>query len=90
MSFWDRLLGRQSSSGKLAKDRLQLVIVHDRSEMMGLSPEVMAQMRDELIAVVSKYVEINQEEMHIQLSEDREQSRLVANIPLRPHAPRQP
>lgn len=86
MSFWDRLFGRQPASGSVAKDRLQLVLVHDRSELMGLTPELMEQMRDELIAVLSKYVDIDREEMDISVSQGREQSRLVANIPLRPQA----
>ena len=69
MGFWDRLLGRKPSSGQVAKDRLQLVLVHDRSELLGLSPEIMEQMRDELIMVLSKYVEINREEMDISLTQ---------------------
>ncbi|MBA3532394.1 MAG: cell division topological specificity factor MinE [Ardenticatenales bacterium] len=81
MGFWDKLLGRQPSSGKVAKDRLQLVLVHDRS---GLSPEMIEQMRDELIAVLSKYVEINHEEMEISLTQGRGQNKLIANIPIRP------
>jgi cell division topological specificity factor len=81
MGFWDRLLGRRPSSGQVAKDRLQLVLVHDRT---GLSPEVIEQMRDELIAVLSKYVEIDHEEMEISLSQGRGQSTLIANIPIQP------
>ncbi len=80
MGFWDTLFGRRPSSSQVAKDRLQLVLVHDRA---GLSPEVMNQMRDELIAVLSKYVEINREEMEITLTQGREQNKLVANIPIR-------
>lgn len=90
MSFWDRLFGRKSESGKTAKDRLQLVLVHDRSELMGLTPELMDQLRDELIAVLSRYVDIDREEMDISVSQGREQSRLVANIPLRPQASARP
>lgn len=80
MSFWDRLLGRKPASGRVAKDRLQLVLVHDRS---GLSPEMLNQMRDEIIEVVSKYVEINRDEMDISLTQGRSQNKLIANIPIR-------
>ncbi|MGH2542451.1 MAG: cell division topological specificity factor MinE [Ardenticatenaceae bacterium] len=80
MSFWDLLFGRKPASRKIAKDRLQLVLVHDRS---GLSPELLGQMRDEIIAVLSKYVEIDREEMDIQLTQGRDQNKLVANIPIR-------
>ena len=81
MSFLDRLLGRRPTSRQVAKDRLQLVLVHDRS---GLSPETMEKMRDELIAVLSKYVDINREEMEISLTQGRGQNKLTANIPIRP------
>jgi cell division topological specificity factor len=80
MDFFDRLLGRKAPSGQVAKDRLQLVLVHDRS---GLSPEIIEQMRDEIIAVVSKYVDVNLEEMDISLSQGKGQSKLIANIPIR-------
>lgn len=80
MDFLDRLLGRKPNSGQVAKDRLQLVLVHDRS---GLSPEVVEQMRDEIIAVVSKYVDINREDMEFSLSQTRGQSKLTADIPIR-------
>lgn len=81
MGFLDRLLGRKTPSSKVAKDRLQLVLVHDRA---GLSPEVIEQMRDELIAVLSKYVDINHDEMEISLTQGRGQNTLIANIPIRP------
>jgi cell division topological specificity factor len=81
MGFWDRLLGRKPTSGQVAKDRLQLVLVHDRA---GLSPEVIEQMRDEIIEVLSKYVDIDHQEMEISLSQGRGQSTLIANIPIHP------
>ena len=81
MGFWDRLFGRQPASSKVAKDRLQLVLVQDRS---GLSPETMEQIRDEIIGVLSKYVEIDRTEMDISLSQGRGQTTLVANIPFEP------
>ena len=81
MSFWDRLLGRKPSSSETAKNRLQLVVVHDR---YGLSDEILHQMQEEIIAVLSKYVDIDREHMDIQLTPGREQNRLVADIPIRP------
>ena len=86
MNFWDRLLGRKPSSSETAKNRLQLVVVHDR---YGLSDEILHQMQEEIIAVLSKYVDIDRDHMDIQLTPGREQNRLVADIPIRPmRAPR--
>jgi cell division topological specificity factor len=81
MGFWHRLFRRESGSSNVAKERLQLVLVHDRS---GISPEVMKNLRDELIAVISKYVEIDAGTMEFELSQNRTQNTLTANIPLRP------
>jgi cell division topological specificity factor len=80
MGFLDRLLGRERTSREVAKDRLQLVLVHDRA---GLSPEMMDRMREEILVVLSKYVEVDREGMEISLTQGRNQNKLVADIPLR-------
>ena len=50
MGFLDRLFGRQEpTSREIAKDRLQLVLVHDRVK---LSPGMMDLMKDELITAL--------------------------------------
>ena len=55
----NKLLGRQPASANTAKQRLQLVLAHDRSD---LNPELLQQMRREILEVVSRYVEIDFEE----------------------------
>ena len=50
----DKLLGRQPASADTARQRLQLVLAHDRSD---LNPELLDQMRREILEVVSRYVE---------------------------------
>lgn len=81
MGFWNRLLGREPTSREIAKDRLQLVLIHDR---LGLSQETISQMQEEIIAVLSRYVDIERDKMDISLTQKRGQNKLVANIPLRP------
>lgn len=79
-SFWDRLLGRrQQGSGKDAKERLQLVLVTDRSD---LSPEKMQAMKDEIMAVISKYVNIARDKVEINIEQRQRDSWLVADIPI--------
>lgn len=78
MGFFDKMFG-QSKSGNVAKERLQVVLVHDRIK---LPPPVMEQLRAELAAVISKYVDVDPGGIDISLSKQARQSRLVADVPL--------
>lgn len=79
MNVFSRLFGRKENSSAVAKNRLQLVLVHDRVD---LTPGKLEQMKDELIQVISKYVEIDQQGIDIALTKNNNQSRLTAQIPL--------
>ncbi len=78
--FLQRLLGRQKPSGTLAKERLQLVLAHDRSD---LNPELLEQMRREILEVVQRYVEIDLEEGDVSLETEDRVTALVANLPIK-------
>lgn len=77
MSF---LRSRQRSANA-AKDRLQLVLIHDRS---GLSPGKLEALKDELIEVVSRHIDIDIDAVHVTLTNERDRQRLVAEVPLAP------
>jgi cell division topological specificity factor len=80
MNIFNRLLGRREpSSREVARDRLQLVLVQDR---VNLSPDKMTELKDELIKIISKYVEIDRDGIDISLTKSGRQSRLTANIPI--------
>ena len=80
MGFLDRLFGtREPTSSEIAKERLQLVLVHDR---INISPTMLDRMKDELIAVISRYVEIDEMGVDVTFSQSRKESRLVADIPV--------
>ncbi len=80
MRFLSRLFGRgNSSSSDVAKQRLQLVLVHDRSN---ISPGLMAVIRDDIISVISRHVDIDRSGVEINFSQQGRESRLVADIPL--------
>ena len=78
--FIDKLLGRQAASASTAKQRLQLVLAHDRSD---ISPELLDQMRREIFEVVAKYVDIDLEEGDVSLETEDRVTALVANLPFR-------
>jgi cell division topological specificity factor len=78
--FIQRLLGRETPSGSLARERLKLVLAHDRSD---LNPELLEQMRREILEVVQKYVEIDLESGDVSLETGDRVTALVANLPIR-------
>jgi cell division topological specificity factor len=78
MTFLNRFRG-QKSSANAAKERLQLVLIHDRA---GLSPARLEALKDEMIAVISRHIEIDQRAVNVSLTNERNRQRLVADIPL--------
>ena len=70
---------KKEKSGKVAKKRLQMVLIQDRASV---SPEVMEKLRDDIIKVISKYMVINQSDMEISLENVEDSVALVANIPV--------
>ncbi|MBI5878935.1 MAG: cell division topological specificity factor MinE [Chloroflexi bacterium] len=80
MNILDRLFGRREpSSSAIAKERLQLVLVHDRVK---LSPELMETLKSEIIAVISRHVTIDEQSMEIKLTSGRGYQKLTADIPI--------
>lgn len=80
------LFGRKSPSSDIAKDRLKLLLIHDR---MNCSTELLEMMKADIIAVISKYVDVDDNEFDIEIStmetdETRKKSPVLsANIPIK-------
>ena len=84
MSFID-FFKRKPSSGNVAKDRLKLVLVSDRANC---SPELMEQIKNDIINVLQKYLEIDLEGLDIKISQTELDDNgavpaLFANIPIK-------
>lgn len=75
-----KVFGRESASADIAKERLRLVLVHDRTNV---SPQFLEALKEELIAVISRYMEIEEESMDVTLQSGEHQVALVASIPIR-------
>ncbi len=74
------LLGRETKSANQAKERLQLVLVHDRTN---LNSSTLEEMKDEIIEVISQHIDIDTQGVSIEINKDGRQQRLVADIPIR-------
>jgi cell division topological specificity factor len=75
----DFLFGRKKSAHS-AKERLQLVLIHDRTDM---TPAEFEALKDDLIATISRHVDIEPAAVSINVAQDGRSQRLVADIPLR-------
>lgn len=74
----DRIRGKQQSASK-AKERLQLVLIHDRTD---LSAGQIESMRDEIIEVITRHVNIDRSAVQITVQQEGREQYLLAEIPI--------
>ncbi len=86
MDFFKMFTKKKENSKNVAKERLKLVLVHDRAD---LSPKLLEMMKNDIIRVISEYAEIDDEGLDIKLTRMKRDgdttpvSALVANIPIK-------
>lgn len=84
MAGWvDRLISGKNKSADNAKERLKLVLIHDRTD---LPPQTLEAMKNEILDVISRYIDIDARAVNISMAQDGRQQRLVADIPIKPAA----
>ncbi|MCD4673316.1 MAG: cell division topological specificity factor MinE [Anaerolineaceae bacterium] len=71
---------RSGRSANAAKERLKLVLIHDRTD---LTPKAVNNLKNELMEVISRYIAIDPEAVRIAVTQDGREQRLVADIPIK-------
>lgn len=78
-----KFFSKKSTSKEVARDRLKLVLVHDRANC---SPELLEMIRGEILEVLAKYVNIDTSKLDIRISNHEKdfdgKPALIANIPI--------
>ena len=67
MSFLSFLLGEKKKTASVAKERLQIILAHERSGRGASRPDYLPALQRELVAVISKYVSIRPEDIKVNL-----------------------
>jgi cell division topological specificity factor len=78
MSFLSFLLGEKKKTASVAKERLQIILAHERSGRGGSRPDYLPALQKELVAVISKYVSIKSE--HIKVNLERQDNLEVLEV----------
>ncbi len=80
LEFLLRVFVKDANSSKnVAKDRLRLVLVHDRADV---SPQVLEDLKEDLIKVISNYMEIDEQALEVNFDNSDNTVALIANIPV--------
>jgi len=78
--FIERIFGRNRKSANQAKERLHLVLIHDRTN---LTNSALEDLKDELIDVISRHIDIDPSAVNIEMNQEGRQQRLIADIPIK-------
>ncbi|ABD67796.1 cell division topological specificity factor MinE [Rhodoferax ferrireducens T118] len=82
MSFFSFFVGEKKKSASVAKERLQIILAHERSGRNAAEPDYLPALQRELMAVISKYVKINLEDIKVNVERQDDLEVLEVKIEL--------
>lgn len=81
MGVFEFMVGRKKPTpGEMAKERLKVVLVHDR---LKVNPEVLEMIRAEVLSVISKRLEVDEQQMQVLLTREGGSDKLQTDVPIR-------
>lgn len=80
MSLIDYFRGQRKTSASVAKERLQILISHERGRRN--APDYLPRLQKELLAVIGKYVQVEQDALKVHVERDGECEVLEVNVTL--------
>ncbi|MAY38872.1 MULTISPECIES: cell division topological specificity factor MinE [Spongiibacter] len=80
MSILDFFRSSKKESAAVAKERLQIIVAHERNQRN--QPDYLPKLQQELLEVIRKYVEVNQDQVEVALDNNGNCSVLELNITL--------
>ena len=78
MSFFSFFAGEKKKSANVAKERLQIILAHERSGRNAAEPDYLPALQRDLVAVISKYIKINPNDIKVQM--DRQDNLEVLEV----------
>jgi cell division topological specificity factor len=81
MGVFEFIVGRKKPTpGEVAKERLKVVLVHDR---LKVNPEVLEMIRAEVLSVISKRLEVDEQQMQVLLTREGGADKLQTDVPIK-------
>ncbi|MFO7528476.1 MAG: cell division topological specificity factor MinE [Marinobacter sp.] len=80
MSFLDYFKSKKNASASVAKERLQIIVAHERGQRE--QPDYLPQLQQELLAVIRKYVQISDDMVQVEVERNERCSVLELNVTL--------
>lgn len=80
MSFFDYFRSQKKRSAAVAKERLQIIVAHERGQRG--TPDYLPTMQDELLQVIRRYIDVDDDAVRLQVDRDGDYEVLELNITL--------
>lgn len=80
MSLLDYFRSSKVNTASVAKERLQILVAHERISKNKQSPSYLPQLQQELLQVIQKYIKVDQDAISVNFEQDEEQETLEVNI----------